>query len=181
MLALRCNLRSSPFSLLIRHWYSEVINVPCRLVRLLCLVKHLLYCNYTFKFGHFHLVIDITRQADHQFIILKDRDMWSIYALAVLIICICVRAGRSLRSPLSKIPGPEHTKFTAAWLILQEFSSNRRLYIHGLHQQYGPVVRLGPNEISFTSLEAVKEIYTSGGSSYNKTELYNLFMQFGFR
>ncbi len=65
--------------------------------------------------------------------------------------------------------------------MIQEFTSNRREYIHELHRQYGPVVRLGPNEVAFTSLESVKEIYTSGGSGYEKTEFYTLFKQFGVR
>lgn len=42
-------------------------------------------------------------------------------------------------------------------------------------------MRLGPNEVSFTSLEAMKEIYTSGGSGYDKTEFYTLFKQFDTR
>ena len=65
--------------------------------------------------------------------------------------------------------------------MLQEFTSNRRGYIHELHRQYGPVVRLGPNEVSFTSLEALKEIYSSGGGGYDKTEFYTLFTQFNTR
>lgn len=65
--------------------------------------------------------------------------------------------------------------------MIQEFTANRRLYIHRLHQKYGTVVRLGPNEVSFLSLEAIKEIYTSGGSGYDRTEFYTLFMQFGVR
>ena len=63
----------------------------------------------------------------------------------------------------------------------QEFAGNRRIYVHKLHKKYGPVIRLGPNEVSFTSLEAMKEIYTSGGSGYDKTEFYTLFMQFSTR
>jgi hypothetical protein len=65
--------------------------------------------------------------------------------------------------------------------MLQEFLSNRRIYIHQTHQKYGPVVRLGPNEVSFTSLEAIREIYSSGGSGYDKTEFYSLFKQFETR
>ena len=42
-------------------------------------------------------------------------------------------------------------------------------------------MRLGPNEVSFTSLEAIKEIYSSGGSGYDKTEFYTLFKQFDTR
>ena len=65
--------------------------------------------------------------------------------------------------------------------MLQEFAGKRREYIHELHRKYGPVVRLGPNEVSFTSLEAMKEIYASGGSGYDKTEFYTLFKQFNTR
>ena len=43
------------------------------------------------------------------------------------------------------------------------------------------MVRLAPNEVSFTSLDALREIYAEGGSGYDKTELYTLFMQFGWR
>jgi hypothetical protein len=88
---------------------------------------------------------------------------------------------KAITSPIAKIPGPTYSRFTALYLMLQEFSSNRRLYIHQLHQKYGPVVRLGPNEVSFVSLGALKEIYTSGGSGYDRTEFYSLFMQFGVR
>ncbi|KAJ5807784.1 hypothetical protein N7474_009053 [Penicillium riverlandense] len=81
-------------------------------------------------------------------------------------------------SPLSQIPGPWYTRFTSLWIKYQEFTANRREFIHRLHQIYGPVVRLAPNEVSFASLEAIKEIYSSGGSGYDKTEFYDLFRQF---
>lgn len=105
--------------------------------------------------------------------------MWAL----VLFICLLVASAlyQSLRSPLAKLPGPLHTKFTAAWLKYKEFTGNRRAYIHDLHQELGPVIRLGPNEVSFASAEAIKEIYTSGGSGYEKTEFYNLFKQFSTR
>ena len=95
---------------------------------------------------------------------------WPTYVLTALAIWISIIFARALQSPVSKVPGPAYSKFTEIWLMIQEFSGNRRLYIHELHQRYGPVVRLGPNEVSFTSLGAVKEIYTFGGSGYDKTE-----------
>ena len=101
--------------------------------------------------------------------------------LLIVLILTLTHLTRRLLSPLSAIPGPFLTRLTSLPLIYQEFTSNRRLYIHALHQKYGPVVRLSPNEVSFTSLEALKEIYTSGGSGYDKTELYTLFMQFDTR
>jgi hypothetical protein len=88
---------------------------------------------------------------------------------------------RIFLSPLAKLPGPFYTRLTSVILIWKEVTSQRRTYIHTLHENYGPIVRIGPNEVSFTSLEAVKEIYQSGGSGYDKTEFYGLFMQFGER
>jgi len=102
-------------------------------------------------------------------------------ALAVIVSWSLVYVFQRLRSPLARVPGPRHTLFSPLWLIYQEFTYSRRPFIHQLHGQYGPVVRVGPNEVSFTSLEALKEIYTSGGSGYDKTELYTLFMQFNTR
>jgi hypothetical protein len=88
---------------------------------------------------------------------------------------------RSLRSPIAKIPGPTYNAFTSLNLKYKEFTRRRRIYIHDIHQRYGPVVRLGPNEISFATADAVKEIYQSGGSGYDRTELYDLFKQFNTR
>lgn len=88
---------------------------------------------------------------------------------------------RALFSYLSKLPGPWYTLFTDIFLMYKEFTAQRRLYIHELHKSFGSVVRLGPNEVSFTSLEALREIYQSGGSGYDKTEFYNLFKQYGMR
>ncbi|RYP22980.1 hypothetical protein DL767_008938 [Monosporascus sp. MG133] len=76
---------------------------------------------------------------------------------------------------LSKIPGPAVSLFSSWLLKYHEFCANPRRYIHRLHLEYGPVVRIAPNEVSFASSEGVREIYGSGGSGYDKTEFYNLF------
>ncbi|CAG7925033.1 unnamed protein product [Penicillium olsonii] len=102
--------------------------------------------------------------------------MLSLWIGAVLLCGYLVAHG--LFSPLSAIPGPWYTRFTSLWIKYQEFTANRRESVHRMHKVYGPVVRLSPNEISFTSLEAIKEIYASSGSGYDKTEYYDLFRQF---
>lgn len=86
-----------------------------------------------------------------------------------------------LLSPLNKIPGPMYSKFTSLVLKWHEFHANRTTYIHRLHLRYGPVVRLAPNEVAFASASAVKEIYGSGGSGYDKTGFYDLFLVYGRR
>ncbi|KZL67040.1 cytochrome p450 [Colletotrichum incanum] len=99
-------------------------------------------------------------------------------AAAVLLAVYLVRC---VSSPLWKVPGPRISAFTSLILKWHELRANRTRYIHGLHQKYGPVVRIAPNEVCFTSYEAVKEIYCSGGSGYDKTEFYDLFRVYGRR
>ncbi|KAI5271029.1 putative cytochrome P450 [Aureobasidium subglaciale] len=103
--------------------------------------------------------------------------MFLVYLIPFLATVYFVYA--RLASPLAKLPGPIYTIFTPLYLIYNEFTGNRRVYIDKLHTIYGSVVRIGPNEVSFASYEAMKEIYTSGGSGFDRTEFYELFMQFG--
>ncbi|KAJ3522695.1 hypothetical protein NM208_g12750 [Fusarium decemcellulare] len=98
-------------------------------------------------------------------------------AALLLIIHIFVR----LTSPIAKVPGPAVSNFTSLVLKWNELGANRTMYIHALHKKYGPVVRIAPNEVSFTSAAALKEIYGSGGSGYDKTEFYDLFQVYGKR
>ncbi|KAL4986287.1 cytochrome P450 [Aspergillus falconensis] len=105
--------------------------------------------------------------------------MLIIYLAAGFIVTVLFT--QRLLSPIAKLPGPWYTAFTSWALKYHEFTSNRRLYIHDLHRKYGTTVRIAPNEISFASLEATREIYASGGSGYDKTELYDLFRQFGIK
>ncbi|KAE8451562.1 hypothetical protein EG329_003635 [Mollisiaceae sp. DMI_Dod_QoI] len=107
--------------------------------------------------------------------------LWQIGFAAFILGCFGLCIQRTIFAPLSKLPGPWHSLITDLYLMYKEFTAQRRTYIHGLHNKFGPVVRLGPNEVSFTSLEALKEIYQSGGSGYDKTEFYTLFRQFGTR
>lgn len=96
--------------------------------------------------------------------------VWLIYAVI-----------RTARVYQTKVPGPWYTHLTSLVLKYHEFMRNRRMWIHGLHQTYGPVIRLAPNEVSFANLEGMKEIYQSGGSGYDKTEFYDLFKQYNHR
>jgi hypothetical protein len=96
-----------------------------------------------------------------------------IFAAVLLLAVHSLR--QLLSSPLNKIPGPWHAKFTTLVLKWHEFKTNRTRYVHNLHLKYGPAVRIGPNEVIFASAAAVKEIYCSGGSGYDKTEFYDMF------
>lgn len=105
-------------------------------------------------------------------------EIWGICLAAFAWGSLSVLIYRAAFAPLSRLPGPWYTLFSDVFLMYKEFTGQRRVYIHELHKSFGSVVRLGPNEVSFTSIEALKEIYQSGGSGYDKTVFYNLFMQY---
>ncbi len=62
-------------------------------------------------------------------------------------------------SPLRHFPGPLLAKLSQAWLLAITFTGRRAFIIHALHQRYGPVVRISPNELSFATGAAARDIY----------------------
>lgn len=62
--------------------------------------------------------------------------------------------------PLSHVPGPRLAALTNAWYAYQ--ARNGRMLHLGttLHQKYGPVVRVGPNELWLNSKDAFRLIYS---------------------
>ncbi|KAH6715993.1 cytochrome P450 [Leptodontidium sp. MPI-SDFR-AT-0119] len=62
--------------------------------------------------------------------------------------------------PLSKFPGPKHRAFTNLFEICSMVSGNDNTNRPALHKKYGPVVRVGPNTLSFAGGETVwKDIH----------------------
>ncbi|KAL9127951.1 MAG: hypothetical protein Q9217_003264 [Psora testacea] len=61
--------------------------------------------------------------------------------------------------PLRKYPGPKLLAATRIPYLKWMFSGTLVPHFKTLHEQYGPVVRTAPNELSYISLEAMKTIY----------------------
>ncbi|KAK2055849.1 putative cytochrome P450 [Colletotrichum caudatum] len=61
--------------------------------------------------------------------------------------------------PIAHIPGPVLAKFSPLWTMRALYRMRFNSELQALHQKYGPVVRIGPNEVSFASLEAETAIY----------------------
>jgi hypothetical protein len=83
-------------------------------------------------------------------------------------------------SPLANVPGPKLNAMTKWRMIYIDFTKKRTLYIHDFHQKYGPIVRIGPNELALSGEEPMKTIYGAGTSFY-KPAFYNLFIAYVFR
>ncbi|TVY83671.1 putative sterigmatocystin biosynthesis P450 monooxygenase [Lachnellula suecica] len=76
------------------------------------------------------------------------------------------------------IPGPPFYALTRWRLAYEDWKGTRTRTIHQLHQKYGSVVRIGPNELSFNSLTALKTIY-GAGSGFERTSFYRMFDVYG--
>ena len=95
----------------------------------------------------------------------------SLVLLGLIIYLIATKAKKALSNPLNTIPGPTLAKWTNLRLKLAVLKAGRMQYIHDLHERYGHVVRISPNELSFSDLSAVKEIYRVQ-SLYRKSDWY---------
>ncbi|KAJ3539944.1 hypothetical protein NM208_g5277 [Fusarium decemcellulare] len=63
--------------------------------------------------------------------------------------------------PLRKFPGPPLARVSRLWSRIGNFKGRKSERIHEAHLKYGPIVRVGPNELSFADPGAVREIYNS--------------------
>ncbi|KAG5945077.1 hypothetical protein E4U59_006444 [Claviceps monticola] len=75
--------------------------------------------------------------------------------------------------PIYKLPGPWYSKWTDLVFRYQWFYGRQTYYIHDLHEKYGPIVRVAPNQVAVADLETVKSIYTIK-ETYRKTKFYEL-------
>ncbi|KAF2621761.1 hypothetical protein BU25DRAFT_426193 [Macroventuria anomochaeta] len=76
---------------------------------------------------------------------------------------------------------PNSHKFCVSPLIANELYGQGLYILNSLHLKYGPVVRIAPGEVCFTSYDALKKIYGSQGSGFDETEFYDLLTVFGLR
>ncbi|KAK8041416.1 hypothetical protein PG994_014423 [Apiospora phragmitis] len=83
-----------------------------------------------------------------------------------------------LFSSQAKIPGPKAYALTKWRLALEDGRGTRTRTVDQLHQRYGPVVRTGPNEVSFNNLAGLRTIY-GPGSPYGRTDFYRMFDVYG--
>jgi hypothetical protein len=63
---------------------------------------------------------------------------------------------------ISKIPGPWLASSTDLWRFTLTWTERAETTHVKLHAQYGDVVRLGPNLVSITDVDAIKKIYGAG-------------------
>jgi hypothetical protein len=76
--------------------------------------------------------------------------------------------------PLAEYPGPFICSVSRIWKVWSVYKGHAELDSIALHKQYGHVVRVGPNELSFSSPFAAHDILAPG-NGFTKTEFYRVF------
>lgn len=85
-----------------------------------------------------------------------------LVALGALTLTLCLQLFRTRYRPyLRLIPGPFVASFANLWKILAVYYEAYPGWNVAVHKKYGPVVRIGPNHVSFSTPTAFQAIYTS--------------------
>ncbi|KAI1284750.1 cytochrome P450 [Xylaria sp. FL0933] len=97
-------------------------------------------------------------------------ELTSALPTAALLACfsvtglLCYIVGWSVYSiyfhPLAKYPGPKLAAITQIWHAFAWLSGRYPSIIQNIHQRYGNVVRVAPNELSFNTIQAHNDIYS---------------------
>ncbi|KAJ6588130.1 cytochrome P450 [Mycena capillaripes] len=87
---------------------------------------------------------------------------YTLYYAGLLVSVITYRI--SPVHPLSKYPGPVVCKISKLWLTFVVSRGKKlHVYLKGLHDKYGSVIRIGPNELSITDVSLVPFILGTNG------------------
>ena len=79
-------------------------------------------------------------------------------------------------TPLRKIPGPSLARYTYLWLPWKVSQGRNHIFWRELHAEHGPIVRVGPNRVTFSDPDLLSTVF-GAGSTYPKSDFYNS-MQF---
>ncbi|KAI1463443.1 benzoate 4-monooxygenase cytochrome P450 [Daldinia caldariorum] len=89
-----------------------------------------------------------------------------------LIICLQLMHTR-YRKQLNSIPGPFIASFSNLWKLAAVYYEDMPGWNMSVHDKYGPVVRIGPNHVSFASPEAFQVIHASR-QAFAKSDFYEV-------
>ncbi|KAI2786849.1 Cytochrome monooxygenase [Penicillium oxalicum] len=85
---------------------------------------------------------------------------------------------KRITGPLSKIPGPEISKWTEAVYVYYWLRGQIPFYVHKLHEKYGPIVRISPDRVDICDVNAAREIHKIN-SPFLKSKWYRVLVAGG--
>ncbi|GAB7358269.1 hypothetical protein MBLNU230_g0419t1 [Neophaeotheca triangularis] len=81
---------------------------------------------------------------------------------------------RAFLHPLRDVPGPFICRLTSLWIWYRSFIGDECSLIVKLHDQYGPFVRIGPDEVVISDGAALQPVYNDNGG-FLKAPCYSNF------
>ncbi|PKS08510.1 hypothetical protein jhhlp_004895 [Lomentospora prolificans] len=100
---------------------------------------------------------------------------WAGYAASALVLWpVTVAVYRRYFHPLANVPGPFLPSVTRLYLWYHNIIKDGTYYkrIEEMHQKYGPIVRVAPNEIHLSDPEDYDVIYSVGSKFYKAASFY---------
>lgn len=82
---------------------------------------------------------------------------------------------RAYAHPLAKFPGPRLAKISNLSFSLSYLGGRQPYDVLKLHEKYGPVVRVAPDQLSFNTAQSWKDIYgpRKGHDTFVKSSFYD--------
>ncbi|RDW88997.1 hypothetical protein BP6252_01029 [Coleophoma cylindrospora] len=83
----------------------------------------------------------------------------------------------SFISPLAKVPNAHwSSSFSPIWILWVRYSRRENATLHQVHSKLGPVIRVGPSEISVNDVGSLRSVY---GGGMEKGQWYAIFDNYG--
>lgn len=139
-------------------------------------VPHAGACGIT-AYRHLELSLRLPLLLDPAVMIVMSTASVSVVVLVVIAIATVRWVYGIYASPLRSIPGPFLAALTPYYQTLLGYLDRRTSTVYEWHRKYGPIVRVGPREISILSPESIKAVY-SDPSFLKHTPLYGQFRHF---
>ncbi|KAF5339288.1 hypothetical protein D9758_013338 [Tetrapyrgos nigripes] len=100
-----------------------------------------------------------------------------VASTCTLLPCLAYVIFQRLLNPLIRFPGPTLAKWTSYYMAYYDIWKGGGWIeqLQELHQLYGPVVRVGPNQLHFNDPQAYADIYSSTSKFTKDPDLYGLF------
>ncbi|KAM7210181.1 cytochrome P450 [Rhypophila decipiens] len=107
-------------------------------------------------------------------------DYWHILAttgLAILVASLAAVVYRVTVHPLAKFPGPRSAAASGLFVFYHDVFLGGKLHLElqRLHSLYGPIVRIGPNELHICHPEAYDQVYRVGSKATKWSWYYSCF------
>lgn len=97
-----------------------------------------------------------------------------LFTFGILLVCLQA-VYRITLHPLAKCPGPKVAALTSLWAASYDMPCKDSLVKHlkSLHDKYGPVVRVRPNEVHVFDWDAYRTTFRQGSNFYRPGDFYN--------